>query len=62
MAAIPLLFIFGWFFGRVILLLRSTNPFSNGFWGVISTFSGWGLIAILVCIIIMLIFHELVHG
>jgi hypothetical protein len=62
MAAIPLLFIFGWLFGRVILILRSTNPFSNGFWGVISTFSGWGLIAILVSIIIMLIFHELVHG
>jgi hypothetical protein len=62
MAAIPLLFVFGWFFNRVILLLRSSNPFSNGFWGMISTFSGWGLIAILACIIIMLIIHELVHG
>jgi hypothetical protein len=62
MAAIPLLLIFGWLFGHLINGFRTTNPFSNGFWGLISTFSGWGLIAILALIIIMLVFHELIHG
>jgi hypothetical protein len=61
-AAIPLLFIFGWLFSRLINGFRTTNPFSNGFWGLISTFSGWGLLAILASIIIMLVLHELIHG
>jgi hypothetical protein len=60
--AIPLLFLFGWLFSRVIILLRSLNPFQNGFWGLVSTFSGWGLIAILISIIFMLVVHELIHG
>ncbi len=60
--AIPLLFLFGWFFSRVIIFLRSLNPFLNGFWGVVTTFSGWGLFAILVGIIFMLVVHELIHG
>jgi hypothetical protein len=60
--AIPLLFLFGWLFSRAIILLRSLNPFKNGFWGVVSTFSGWGLIAILISIIFMLVVHELIHG
>jgi hypothetical protein len=62
LAAIPLLFLFGWFFSRVIILLRSINPFPKGFWGLLTTFSGWNLIAILLSIIFMLVFHELVHG
>jgi hypothetical protein len=61
-AAIPLLFIFGWLFGRLINGFRTTNPFLNGFWGLITTFSGWGLFAILALIIIMLVLHELIHG
>ena len=60
--AIPLLFLFGWLFSRVIILLRSLNPFQNGFWGIVSTFSGWGLIAILAGVILMLVVHELIHG
>jgi hypothetical protein len=60
--AIPLLFLFGWFFGRIIIWLHSLNPFQNGFWGLISTFSGGGLILILVSIILMLVVHELIHG
>jgi hypothetical protein len=62
MAAIPLLFLFGWLFSHLINAARPTSPFTNGFWGLISTFSGWGLIAILVTIIIMLVLHELIHG
>jgi hypothetical protein len=62
LAALPLLFVFGWIFGRLINVFRSSMPFSSGFWGMISTFSGWGLITILVLIIIMLVFHELIHG
>jgi hypothetical protein len=62
LTAVPLLFIFGWFFSRVISLLRSINPFPNGFWGMVTTFSGWGLIVILLSVILMLVFHELIHG
>jgi hypothetical protein len=62
LAAIPLLFLFGWFFGRVFILFRSINPFPNGFWGVVTTFSIWDLIALIFSIIIMLVFHELIHG
>lgn len=62
LAAIPLLFIYGWLFGRTIILLRSINPFPSGMWGVLTTFSGLGLIALILSIIFMLVFHELVHG
>jgi hypothetical protein len=62
LAAIPLLFIFGWLFGRAMVLLRSTNPFPNGAWGLFTTFSGLGLIVLLLSILFMLVFHELVHG
>jgi hypothetical protein len=62
LAAVPLLFIYGWFFSRLIILLRSINPFPNGMWGVFTAFSGWGLIGLLFSIILMLIFHELIHG
>ena len=62
LAAIPLIFLFGWFFGRLIILLRSINPFPNGLLGVITIFSLWELIALLLSIILMLIFHELIHG
>ncbi len=62
LATIPLLFFFGWLFNRIIVYLRSFNPFQNGFWGLVSTFSGWGLIVILVAVILMLVVHELIHG
>lgn len=62
MAAIPLLFIFGWIFIQLINGLRLANPFTNGFWGMVASFSGWGLLAILALIIAMLVLHELVHG
>jgi hypothetical protein len=62
LAALPLLFLFGWLFGHLINAFRSGTPFSNGFWGLVSTFSGWGLLVILALIIMMLVFHELIHG
>jgi hypothetical protein len=62
LAAIPLLFLFGWFFSRLIILLRSINPFPNGFWGVVTTLSVWNLITLILSIIVMLVFHELIHG
>jgi hypothetical protein len=61
-AAIPLLILFGWLFVRLTNLFRSANPFTNGFWGLVSSFSGWALFAILALIIVMLVFHELIHG
>jgi Putative zincin peptidase len=62
LAAIPLLILFGWFFSRLIILLRSINPFPGGVWGSITTFSVWGVIPLIISILFMLIFHELIHG
>ena len=62
LAAIPLLVLFGWLFSRLINAFRTTAPFVQGFWGLISSFSGWGLFVILALIILMLVVHELIHG
>jgi len=62
LAAIPLLFIFGWLFSRLVVLLRTINPFPKDFWGVLSAFSGWNILALIFSIIFMVVFHELVHG
>jgi hypothetical protein len=60
--AIPLLFFYGWFFNAVIFSLRPFSPFRIGVFKILTSFSGWGLIALLFSVIIMLVFHELVHG
>jgi hypothetical protein len=62
LAAIPLLFLYGWFFNWVIFSLRPISPVPIGVFQILTSFSGWGLIALLLSIILMLIFHELVHG
>jgi hypothetical protein len=62
LAAIPLLFLYGWLFTQLIIFLRPFNPFQNGFLGFFNAFSLWELLAFLLSIIIMLILHELVHG
>jgi hypothetical protein len=62
LAAIPLLFIFGWFFSRIVYYLRSINPSSIGFWSLLNAFSGLGVIALILSLIFMLTFHELIHG
>jgi hypothetical protein len=62
LAAIPLLFLFGWIFSRLVILLRSINPFPRGFWGAVSYFSIGSLLTLILSIIFMLVFHELIHG
>ena len=61
LAALPLLVLFGWIFGRIFFLLRSINPLSGGFWDFIN-FSIMELIWLILSIIVMLVFHELIHG
>jgi len=62
LAAIPLLFLFGWLFGRLIILLRSIKPFPKGLLSFFTTVSGWELLAFALSIVLMLVVHELVHG
>jgi len=62
LVAIPLLFLFGWLFSRIFIIVRPFNPFQNGMLGFFTEFSGWELVAFVLSIILMLILHELVHG
>jgi hypothetical protein len=62
LAAIPLLFIYGWLFIYLIIIFNPFNLFQNGILWFLVTFSGWELVAFLLSIILMLILHELVHG
>src|SRR4030042_409561 len=45
LAALPLLFIFGWLFGLMIFLLPSINPPPKGILNYLTSFPGWGLLA-----------------
>jgi hypothetical protein len=62
LAAIPLLFLYGWLFTRLVIILRTFNPFQSGILGFFAAFSGLGLVALPLSIILMLVLHELVHG
>ncbi len=62
LAAIPLLFVYGYIFIYLINLQRSYSPFSTGIIGFFTSFSFWKLIVLLLSIIVMLILHELIHG
>jgi hypothetical protein len=62
LAAIPLLFVYGWLFSRLISFFRSINPNAVGSWGLFTAFSGVGIVALIVSVVFMLIFHELIHG
>jgi hypothetical protein len=61
-AAIPLLFLYGWIFSRLMDKMRSFYPFTKGVFGFLTSFSGWQLVALLLSIILMLVLHELIHG
>ncbi len=62
LAAVPLLFVFGWFFNYCFKLVSLRLPTQITTWQVIRTFSfGEWMLAIL-CLLLMLIAHELVHG
>jgi hypothetical protein len=60
--ALPLLFLFGWIFARIFISISTPNPFPNGFWGLVTSYSVVDWIALPVSIALMLVFHELVHG
>jgi hypothetical protein len=62
LAAVPLLFVYGWLFSHIISDLRSINPSATGTWGFFSNFSWLELIGLLCSIIFMLTFHEIIHG
>ncbi len=62
LAAIPLLFVYGWLFGRIFIALLPVNPFPKGLGTIFTVFSLVDLIIILLAIVLMLVFHELIHG
>jgi hypothetical protein len=62
LAALPLLFIFGWLFGLMIFLLPSISTPPKGLLNYLTSFPGWGLLAFPLSIILMLVLHELIHG
>ena len=62
LAAIPLLFVYGYIFFYLINLQRSYSPIISGIIGFFTSFSFWELIALLLSIILMLVLHELIHG
>lgn len=62
LAAVPLLFLYGWLFSRIINYLRSINPSAKGAWSIFTAFSGIEVIALILSVIFMFIFHELIHG
>lgn len=62
LAAVPLLFVYGWLFTKIIYYFRSINTSAAGTWGLFTAFSGYELIVLLLCIAFMLIFHEIIHG
>jgi Putative zincin peptidase len=62
LAAVPLLLLYGWLFSRIIDYLRALNPSAKGTWGLFTAFSGLGVVALILSIIFMLVFHELIHG
>ena len=61
-AAVPLLFLFGWLFSLIIHYLRILNPSAAGVWGLFNAFTGWGILALIASLVLMLTFHELIHG
>ncbi len=62
LAAVPLIFLYGWIFYRIISLLRSINPSAKGAWALFASVSVFETIAFIISVIFMFIFHELIHG
>lgn len=61
-AAIPLLFLYSWIFSKIFSSLQPVDPFPNGLWTVITSFSLRDWLLLLLCIIFVLVFHEMIHG
>jgi hypothetical protein len=62
LAAIPLLFVYGWIFSSIITYLRSLNPSAVGTWSLLASLPWFELIALIASIIFMFTFHEMIHG
>ncbi len=62
LAAVPLLFVYGWLFGRIYMAFLPVNPFPNGLGTIFTVFSLVDLFILLAAIVLMLVFHELIHG
>jgi hypothetical protein len=62
LAAIPLLFGYSWLFSLIFSSLQSANPFPDGLWSVVTSFSIKDWLFLLLTIIFILSFHEMIHG
>jgi hypothetical protein len=62
LAGFILLILFGWIFGQVIYFFRGADFLLGGITGIITAFAGWSVLALLISLILMLVFHELIHG
>lgn len=62
LAAIPLIFVFGWTFEQLIIVLRPINPFPDGVFNFLITIPGLKVIILLFLVVLMLVVHELTHG
>jgi hypothetical protein len=61
-AAIPLLFFYSWLFSQIFASLQVNNPFPDGLWSVVTSFSIRDWFFLLLCIVFILSFHEVIHG
>ena len=61
LAAIPLLILFGWLFGRIVGAFNSSSPTISMIWASLTTFSIRNLVGIIISILFMLVLHELIH-
>ncbi|NJD58003.1 MAG: hypothetical protein C3F13_10670 [Anaerolineales bacterium] len=62
LAAIPLLFVFGWIFNKVFNLIIADNSAQFDIWQTIKSFSFTEWMIAILGLVVMLILHELVHG
>jgi hypothetical protein len=62
LAAILLLFFFGWLFSYLVTKLSPFNSFQKGIFGFFRSNTLINIVAILLTILIMLVLHELTHG
>jgi hypothetical protein len=62
LAAIPLLFLYGWLFSKIIAYFRFINPSVSGTWGLFSALPWLELVALILAVLFMFTFHEMIHG
>jgi hypothetical protein len=62
LAAIPLLFVFGWIFNKLFILIIAVNSAQFNIWRTIQSFAFTEWMIAILGLVLMLILHELVHG